>query len=143
MNIANPVYDSVFKYLLDDNRVAKIFISAIIGEEITDLHFATTEAKVKLQLGETPEKTIGIPNFITVLRIDFPPAFASKTAVPVWYSSKSKKQNYPQTSCVFADTWGTITSAKATPYPRETNKVHCPYLPSTSWVMPCSTTKYP
>ncbi|MEN9444335.1 MAG: hypothetical protein RIS47_1225, partial [Bacteroidota bacterium] len=28
MNIANPVYDSVFKYLLDDNRVAKIFISA-------------------------------------------------------------------------------------------------------------------
>jgi hypothetical protein len=45
MNIANPVYDSVFKYLLDDNRVAKIFISAIIGEEITDLHFATPRQK--------------------------------------------------------------------------------------------------
>jgi len=27
-DIANPIYDGAFKYLLDDNRIAKIFLSA-------------------------------------------------------------------------------------------------------------------
>jgi len=43
MQIANPIYDVVFKYLLEDNRIAKIFLSAIIGEKIETLEFATTE----------------------------------------------------------------------------------------------------
>ena len=33
MRIANPIYDVVFKYLLEDNKIAKKLISLIIGEE--------------------------------------------------------------------------------------------------------------
>ena len=31
MHIANPIYDVVFKYMLEDNKTAKLFLSAIIG----------------------------------------------------------------------------------------------------------------
>jgi hypothetical protein len=43
MYIANPIYDTVFKYLMEDNKVAKKFISAIIKEEISELEFGKTE----------------------------------------------------------------------------------------------------
>ena len=36
MQIANPIYDVVFKYLMDDNQIAKLMLSAIIGEEIIE-----------------------------------------------------------------------------------------------------------
>ncbi|MDR1602512.1 MAG: hypothetical protein LBS42_08800 [Tannerella sp.] len=41
--IANPIYDHVFKYLMEDNKVARKFISAIIGEDVTELSFAPQE----------------------------------------------------------------------------------------------------
>ncbi len=44
-DIANPIYDGAFKYLLDDNRIAKIFLSALIGAEILDLQFRPTEQR--------------------------------------------------------------------------------------------------
>jgi hypothetical protein len=37
MQIANPIYDVVFKYLMEDNKVAKIFLSAITELEILEL----------------------------------------------------------------------------------------------------------
>jgi hypothetical protein len=43
MYIANPAYDVVFKYMMEDNNVAKTLISAIIGEEIIDLNFIPSE----------------------------------------------------------------------------------------------------
>ncbi|MDR3246691.1 MAG: hypothetical protein LBT50_09705 [Prevotellaceae bacterium] len=43
MYIANPVYDLVFIEIMNDNNVAKKFISAIIGEEIIKLDFAYDE----------------------------------------------------------------------------------------------------
>jgi hypothetical protein len=72
MQIINPIYDSAFKYLMDNNQVAKLIISAIIGEEIEELVLDATELKVDvpketvLPLKETPPQT-----FFTLLRIDF------------------------------------------------------------------------
>lgn len=43
MKLANPIYDPVFKYLMEDNRVAKLIISTIIGEEIEELVFRPQE----------------------------------------------------------------------------------------------------
>jgi hypothetical protein len=40
MYIANPIYDVVFKYMMEDNKVAKLLISAIIGEKIEELTFS-------------------------------------------------------------------------------------------------------
>lgn len=35
--IANPIYDTVFKFLMEDNKVAKILLSALLKKEIVDL----------------------------------------------------------------------------------------------------------
>ncbi|BDU76055.1 hypothetical protein [Mesoterricola sediminis] len=43
MHIANPIYDVVFKYLLDDEKVARILLSALLGKEVLDLQFRPTE----------------------------------------------------------------------------------------------------
>ena len=39
MLIANPIYDVVFKYLMEDAKVAKLLIGSIIGCEILELEF--------------------------------------------------------------------------------------------------------
>ena len=60
MLIANPIYDVFFKYLLEDNEIAKEFIGTIIGEEIVELTL------------QPQENTIQIKTFsFTVLRMDF------------------------------------------------------------------------
>lgn len=67
MKIANPIYDVVFKYLLDDNKIAKLLIGKIIGEEIIELEFTPTENKI--HLSEARAKKIDV--FFTVTRMDF------------------------------------------------------------------------
>ena len=39
MLIANPIYDVVFKYLMEDSKVAKLLIGSIIGAEVLELEF--------------------------------------------------------------------------------------------------------
>ena len=34
MYIANPIYDVVFKYMMEDGKVAKLSIPSIIGQEV-------------------------------------------------------------------------------------------------------------
>ena len=60
MIIANPIYDSVFKFLLEDIEVAKRFISNIIGEEIMELTFKPQE-----------QTTLSPKYLLTVFRLDF------------------------------------------------------------------------
>jgi len=43
MQIANPIYDVVFKYLMNDSKIAKIMLSSIIGETIEELDFLPQE----------------------------------------------------------------------------------------------------
>ncbi len=49
MQIANPIYDVVFKYLMEDKKIAKIFLSAIIEEEILSLDFLPKEQTLILE----------------------------------------------------------------------------------------------
>ena len=37
VNIANPIYDSVFKFLLEDERIAKTILSAMLKKEVVDV----------------------------------------------------------------------------------------------------------
>jgi hypothetical protein len=60
MLIANPIYDVVFKYLLDDNKIAKKLLSLIIGKEIITLDYKPTEIR-----NDTHKKPISL------LHIDF------------------------------------------------------------------------
>jgi len=58
--IANPIYDGAFKYLLDDNRIARLFLSTMIGEEIVELTFRPTEHRFDVE-----------QRSVTVFRMDF------------------------------------------------------------------------
>ena len=58
--IANPIYDGAFKYLLDDNRIARLFLSTLIGEEIAELTFRPTEHRLDVE-----------QRSVTVFRMDF------------------------------------------------------------------------
>jgi hypothetical protein len=60
MLIANPIYDAVFKYLMDDLPVAKVIISTIIGQEIEELQFKQRERSAQVA-------ALGV----SVFRLDF------------------------------------------------------------------------
>ena len=65
--IANPIYDGAFKYLLDDNRIARLFLSTLIGEEIIELSFRPTEHRMDVE-----------QRSVTVFRMDFSARIAMK-----------------------------------------------------------------
>ncbi len=44
MRIANPIYDVVFKYLMEDRESAVLLLSEIIGEDIVELDFHPQES---------------------------------------------------------------------------------------------------
>jgi len=60
VEIANPIYDVVFKYMMEDNKVAKLFLSAIINQDIQELSFNPQERIVNLK-----------QRSFTVYRLDF------------------------------------------------------------------------
>jgi len=60
MLIANPIYDSVFKFLMEDPLIARRFLSAIIGEEIVEL-------TVQSQEQSAPSNKY----MLTIFRLDF------------------------------------------------------------------------
>ncbi|MDZ7878701.1 MAG: hypothetical protein U5L45_13560 [Saprospiraceae bacterium] len=62
MIIANPIYDVVFKYLLEDIDIARGLLSTIIGEEIEELTVQPQEMSIrKIQTQEV----------IRIIRLDF------------------------------------------------------------------------
>ena len=60
MQIANPIYDVVFKYLLEDKKVAKLLLSAILDKDVVDIEFLPQEYTTNIK-----EKSISI------YRLDF------------------------------------------------------------------------
>ncbi len=49
MKIANPIYDVVFKYLMKDNKIAKLMFSSIIDEKIISLDLLPEKKSFKLE----------------------------------------------------------------------------------------------
>jgi hypothetical protein len=62
MLIANPIYDVVFKYMMDDQKVAKLFLSALLDEEVLSLEMRPTERRAPRDDGATG---------VTVFQMDF------------------------------------------------------------------------
>ena len=59
MTIANPIYDTVFKYLMEDERIARTILSALLKEEI-----------VKVEV-RPHEYSNGQKESLSIFRIDF------------------------------------------------------------------------
>ncbi|MEY4938135.1 MAG: hypothetical protein RIS64_4496 [Bacteroidota bacterium] len=71
MYIANPIYDSVMKYLLEDNKLARLFLGTIIGHKIEKLEPRPQEYILDLdEAGQTRRRKKSAP-FLTVYRLDF------------------------------------------------------------------------
>ena len=76
MQIANPIYDVVFKYLMGDQKLAKIIISKIIGEEVESLELQPQEISAEIQfmerLGDSDDKKkTRIKTGVSIYRLDF------------------------------------------------------------------------
>lgn len=59
VHIANPIYDSVFKYLMEDERIAKTILSALLKKDVVSI-----SARPHEYANETRDK-------ISMFRIDF------------------------------------------------------------------------
>ena len=57
--VANPIYDTVFKYLLEDERITRTILSALLKEEVIEVETKRDEYS-----------NIGRDN-LSVFRIDF------------------------------------------------------------------------
>ena len=80
MQIANPLYDTVFKFLLEDEDVAKLFLSALLEREIVELTYNPQEM-LRKKVNEmaiadredvlAQKKLLGEKPFYSILRLDF------------------------------------------------------------------------
>ncbi|MFN0202382.1 MAG: hypothetical protein ACKVTZ_12725 [Bacteroidia bacterium] len=104
MHIANPIYDVVFKYLMEDSKIAKLMISSIIGEEISHLRFmsqeftgefeekkATTKKKGKPKPEDKLKKRLGL----TVYRLDFSAKIKTKEGEEKQVIIELQKAKFP------------------------------------------------
>ncbi|MDR1937706.1 MAG: hypothetical protein LBQ73_04290 [Tannerellaceae bacterium] len=82
MHIANPIYDVVFKYLMEDNKIAKQIVSLIIREEVLELTFSPQEHTTR------GERTL------TVYRIDFMAKIATPNGSKVVMIEMQKAKLY-------------------------------------------------
>jgi hypothetical protein len=62
MIIANPIYDTVFKYLMEDSDIAKGLLSTILNMEIVELTIKPQETSSEVENGNKP---------IRIYRLDF------------------------------------------------------------------------
>jgi len=78
MIIANPIYDTVFKRLMENKRIAHFFVETIIGEKVEDIAIVPQEytyhAKVKKKKGKNKAENENIKEeweVLSLIRFDF------------------------------------------------------------------------
>lgn len=59
VQIANPIYDSVFKYLMEDERIAKTILSALLKKDVVSIQARPHEYSNQIR------------DSISMFRIDF------------------------------------------------------------------------
>ncbi|GHT14251.1 hypothetical protein FACS1894170_11080 [Planctomycetales bacterium] len=70
--IANPIYDVVFKRLMEDTKNARFFIKTLLNQDVEEIQFKPQE----YTLSDTHKKRLSgqdvqMPGALTVLRLDF------------------------------------------------------------------------
>ena len=70
MRIANPIYDVVFKYLLDDEKVARLMLSALLGKEVLELAFRPTEVRQPMEHPDGSEWLVLRMDFSATVRLE-------------------------------------------------------------------------
>ena len=97
MRIANPIYDSTFKYLLQDETAARLLIGAILGEEVVSLRPHPTEYSVPIDADrEADAATRPPPANLTVYRIDFAAVVETEAGERRQVLIEIQKAEYPE-----------------------------------------------
>ena len=87
IKIANPIYDTVFKYLMENRRVARFFIETLIGEKITEIAVVPQEYVYKKVIREKDNESTNKVSesntleFFSILRYDFVATILTDTGV--------------------------------------------------------------
>jgi hypothetical protein len=76
MIIANPIYDTVFKRLMENRHVAKFFVETLIGEHVAEIAMVPQEytyyAKAKKELIHDENRNVTVETeILSVIRFDF------------------------------------------------------------------------
>ena len=75
MYIANPIYDTVFKHLMENNRVARFFVETIIDMPVDSIHVAPQEytwfKPLKEVITDSITDEFKALELLSVLRYDF------------------------------------------------------------------------
>jgi len=129
MQIANPIYDTVFKYMMSDNKVAKSLLSAIIGEKIVKLDFTSTEYTLKVdvdkrQINRTLEQ-------IVVCRFDFAAKIKTDTGAYKTVIIELQKAKFATDIMRFRRYLGTMYQSAENAYDKKRVKarqIYCIYL---------------
>ena len=67
MEVANPIYDAVFKYLLDDEQAARLLVGQIAELDVQSLEVSPQEVAAPRHGGVAPDA----PPSLTLFRMDF------------------------------------------------------------------------
>jgi hypothetical protein len=68
--IANPIYDVVFKRLMDDTENARFFIETLLDQEVESIEFRPQEYPLSKEIAALSEH-LQLPGAMTFFRLDF------------------------------------------------------------------------
>jgi hypothetical protein len=69
--IANPIYDTVFKYMMENERVAKFFIGTLLGQNVLSVDFKNpTKSKMKINANDAPSVQITQLDFVATVKTE-------------------------------------------------------------------------
>ena len=116
MRIANPIYDSTFKYLLQDETAARLLVGAILDEEVERLRPHPTEFSVRIDPEREADATRHPPpSNLTVYRIDFAAVIRTAKGERRQVLIEIQKAEYPEGHpALSAATWARTTPMRAT-----------------------------
>ena len=127
MKIANPIYDSVFKYLMSDSRIAKMLLSAIIGEKIIELNFKPKDSVYNKEYDEETKKEVNIAFFY----LDFNAKIETETGEHKTIIIELQKKKRATDIMRFRQYLGTMFQSKENTYNKERVRacqIYCIYF---------------
>ena len=112
MRIANPMYDAVFKHLLEDPESTRLIVGTILGEEIEEIELAPQEGSVRVEL---PKDSARLADF-TVQRIDFAATVRTRAGERLRVLIEVQKSHYSEDVLRFRRYLGQRYAAESSSY---------------------------
>ena len=112
MTIANPIYDAVFKYLMEDKRIARTILSALLKENIIEVDM------------RPHEYSNGQRELLSVFRIDFGATILKSDGSEELILVELQKNWLPSAS---VSMWVRSIRTRATSLRTVPTGMHCPW----------------